>query len=178
MKKLKPLTEICLTTQLADLLGLEHWGINWEIDPIKNTVRELSTNTVFLLATPQEEEEYKKSLELKKLEEKRQKSHKYDNHPNVIIDYNNGDRWDEGLEHLKKGIVEMCEEAYYHFLEVLPPLRLNGWKFLTSEASHHNKNGEAVYIACTKKDGRYIATYASLKEFENSPIFEKDFKAL
>ena len=62
--------------------------------------------------------------------------------------------------------IETTEKMYWDMLEVLPPVRMDGRKFLVGEADHHNDAGEAVY-ACFKKIGsKFFARYLSIGQYQ------------
>lgn len=57
-------------------------------------------------------------------------------------------------------------EMYEEMLNVLPPIRWVGRRFLVGEPNHHNAQDEAVY-ACFKRWGNnYSAKYQTIREFE------------
>lgn len=78
--------------------------------------------------------------------------------------------WNELWDAMKEtptAWIETTETMYWEMLEVLPPVRMEGRKFLVGEADHDNERGEAVY-ACFKKVGeRFYARYLTIAQFAN-----------
>ena len=68
----------------------------------------------------------------------------------------------------------MTEEAYFYFMEVLPPKRMNHSSYLCSEAESANKHGEYIYLAATKIGAYYFAKHGTVKEFDSNKIFNKE----
>tara|TARA_R110000772_G_scaffold46279_3_gene105686 strand:+ start:71 stop:589 length:519 start_codon:yes stop_codon:yes gene_type:complete len=172
MIKLKPLSERPLSSQLYDLTG--KFFSSRDFEKVGDEVTELSTGTKFILATEQEEEAFKAQEKIRQAEEEEAKKHQHDDKNYPFIDYNNVERWKAGLKHAKtQGYpkTEMCEEAYWHFLECLPPLRMSGGQFVCSEPETHNSQGYAVYLCGAKEGKKYFAKYGTLKQFDSNQIF-------
>lgn len=170
--KLQPLNKTALSSQLYNLTGKFYSERDFKRDGEK--VIELSTGNIFFLPTREEEEQFKAEEEKRQEAEKLEKFHRHDGKNYPFIDYHNPERWKAGLNHLKNEghpKTEMCEDAYCHFLECVPPLRMKGAKFVCSEPFKHNNQGEAVYLCATKEDGKYFARYGTLKQFDSNQIF-------
>jgi len=92
-----------------------------------------------------------------------------------LIDYDNEDKWKEGLKEIQSDyskIVEMTEKAYNFFLNGMPPLRFNSVSFLTSEPYTHNNEGEAVYLAAIKTKNKYFAQMSTRNDYDNRKLFK------
>jgi hypothetical protein len=61
--------------------------------------------------------------------------------------------------------VETTQEMYYEMLGCVPPIRQKGGFFMVGEPTSHNENGEALYAAFNKNNGRFYAKYLTLSEF-------------
>jgi hypothetical protein len=179
MKKLKPLSQKPLYSQFYHIFGENY---NWNQDrldrkTVKGHVLDTETGDLYALATEEEETAYKAKKErvLKKLKERA--AHKYDHHPIPIIDYNNPERWKEGLKTAKDDMskaVEMCEEAYWHFLECVPPKVLEPGAYVCGEPYTHNSKGEPVYLCGIQGGKRYFAQYGTVKQFKNRELFKSN----
>lgn len=91
---------------------------------------------------------------------------------NYFMDFNNN-QWKDSLDAIYNGdIVEISEDVYDHFLGCVPPLIQEGPAFISSEASLHNENGQAVYIACIKKKDKYYAQHGTSEEFKKHYLFK------
>jgi len=172
--KLKPLAELPLSTQLDRLTGKCYTVQDFRREG--NTVIEIETGHVFEFATQAEEEAFK--AEKKRAEEAEAEAlrTKYDNHPNVIIDLHNEDRWREGLKLAESDFttaVEMTGAAYWHFLECVPPKRMERGAFVCGEPYTHNDKGEGVYLCGREIAGKHIAQYGTLKQFDNRELFKR-----
>jgi len=170
--KLQPLSQRALYSQLYDSIGYSHSDrFDRETDP--SQVLDKETGQVYIMPTEEEENVYKEEkARLDAIEEKR-KANLYNNHPNIIIDYNNSERWKEGLSELKKGgIVEMCEESFWHFLECVPPRRQGSNSYVSGEPYTHNSKGESVYLCGIHKGNKYYAQYGTVNEYENKKLFK------
>lgn len=72
--------------------------------------------------------------------------------------------WD-AMKETPSAWIETTEKMYWDMLEVLPPIRMDGRKFLVGEADHHNATGEPVY-ACFKRLGsKFFARYLSVAQY-------------
>jgi len=92
-----------------------------------------------------------------------------------FINFNNEQQWKEGLKHaLTTGfpVVEMCEDAYEHFLGCVPPKAHKGSAFMNSEPEHHNSRGQEVCIAGLERSGKYYAQYGTLNDFKTGAMFK------
>ena len=178
--KLKPLSESPLSTQLSNVTG-DGWNFadyeSVEGPRHDSIITHKKSGQQFLCCSLEEEEEgarlRKERAEEKEKIDKHIASHKYDTHPNIIIDYNNPERWNEGLEHCKKGnVTEMCEDSYWHFLECVPPMDMVGGSYCSGEPYTHNSEGQAVYLCGANKQGKYYAEYGTLSEFNSNKLFK------
>tara|TARA_R110002020_G_scaffold475112_1_gene708638 strand:+ start:24971 stop:25489 length:519 start_codon:yes stop_codon:yes gene_type:complete len=172
MIKLEPLSKTPLSSQLYNLT--DKFFSSRDFEKVGDEVTELSTGTKFILATEEEERAYKIKKEAAQEAEKLEKFHRHDNKKTPFIDYNNGDRWKAGLSHAKeKGYpkTEMCEDSYWHFLECVPPKRLQRTSFVCGEPYSHNNNGEGVYLCGIQEGERFFARYGTLKQFDSNKLF-------
>ena len=174
--KLKPLSENALFSQFYHLFGGSY---NWNHDRLDRSqekdgkIIDVETGQVYLLATEEEEQAFrdaKKEAEIKALEVARTK---YDYKTKPFIDYNNPERWRKGLDAVGDGeTVEMCEEAFDTFLESVPPKRMDGAAYCSGEPSHHNKQGQAVYLCGIRKENRYFAQNGTVSQFDKKELFK------
>lgn len=92
-----------------------------------------------------------------------------------FINYNNEQQWKAGLEHaLTSGfpVVEMCEDAYDHFLNCLPPKAHKGSSYMNAEPHHHDKQGIEICIAGLERGGKFYAQYGTLNAFTSGAMFK------
>ena len=174
--KLKPLCEKAFSSQLYNLTG-KFWN-DTDFDAPSGAlhgaiVTEIETGQKFILAT--HTEELKKKQEIKEAEQKAENeaAHSFDNHPNPIIDFHNRERWEIGMNILRKEnqIVEMCEDSYWHFLECVPPMFQNGNGFVNGDPYTHNAKGEAVYLCAIEIDDKFYACNGTIKQFMSGDLF-------
>jgi|GEM_PF-2746190 len=170
--KLQPLNKSALSSQLYNLTG----KFLSDSDFIRNNdeVIEISTGKKFCFPSQKEEEIFKAQDKIRMEKEKEEREHRHDNKTYPFIDLHNSERWRGGLDHAKtKGFpkTEMCEDAYWHFLECVPPKRMARGGFVCGEPHSHNSQGEAVYLCGTKEGNKYFAKYGTLKQFDSNKLF-------
>lgn len=171
--QLEPLAEKPLSSQLYWLTDNFYSDLHFERDLINNTVINKETKQVFKLASQTEEKLFKLKSKHKKELEEFTRLHKYDNYGKVIIDLHNKERWREGLKLAKEGnIVEMTEDAYYHFLECVPPKDFCRVSFVCGEPNDHNNKGEGIYLCGIKKGDKFYAQYGTVKEYREKQLFK------
>jgi len=170
--KLLPLSQKALYSQLFAFIGYSNHD-RFDRESKQGQVTDTETGQVYTLATAEEEDAYKQEkARLDAIEEAR-KANLYNDHPTPIIDYNNPTRWREGLDLLKEGrLIEMCEEAYWHFLECVPPRRQGGNSYVSGEPHHHNSENEAVYLCGIQRGEKYYAQYGTVKQYEKKELFK------
>lgn len=174
MTTLKPLSQRALSSQLYDLTGDYYNSFDYLREGEK--VIHIKTGKTFVFASPQMEEAYKILKAAKENFKKIKAHHKYDHHKGLIIDLNNSDRWRAGLDALKDDgstIIEMTKDAYWHFLECVPPRRMSTKSYIGGEPYTHNSEGQAVYLCGLERDGKFYAQYGTVKQFDNNEIFLK-----
>jgi hypothetical protein len=168
---LVPLAEKPLVSQI-------YWFTNdfhndFTFDNENRTVYFEQINLTFHLSSQTEEDLYKLKSKHKEELGEFTRLHKYDNYGKVIIDLHNTKRWSEGLKSAKEGnIVEMTEDAYYHFLECVPPKDFCGVSFVCGEPEDHNNKGEGIYLCGIKKGGKFYAQYGTVKEYRTKQLFK------
>jgi hypothetical protein len=69
--------------------------------------------------------------------------------------------------------VEINQENFYYFLEVLPPIRMKDTAFMVGECYTHDNVKGAMYDACITVDGRYFMRLAPLKSFDPSVYYQE-----
>jgi hypothetical protein len=174
---LKPFSEQVLSTQL-DKIHPENknYGCMWaEWENTNYGKFDPKTGNKYIYATPEEEKAYKVILKKEEQAQQEIRAHKYDHVKTPFIDYNNPERWRNGLnEALKEPFkaVEMCEDAYDHFMNCLPPKYFNGSLYMNSEPHHHTNKGEEVCIAGIARKGKYFAQYGTLAELKQNKMFQ------
>ena len=64
--------------------------------------------------------------------------------------------------------VQIDDEMYFYFLEVLPPRKMTGYGFLVGEPYTHNSQGEGVYECFLESlNNKYFyAGLKTVKEFQ------------
>ena len=179
--KLKPLTMIALSSQLYRLTGGDFYSDrNFMSEDgsepnakCENILIHKPTGRRFQLATQEQEEKAKEFKNQLRIEADARAKNKYNHILSPFIDYNNSNRWEQGLNALEGGkIIEMCEDAYYNFLESVPPKRMERGAYCSGEPSHHNKEGQAVYICGLERKGKFYAQYGTVKQFESRELFK------
>ena len=171
--QLLPLAEKPLNSQL-----FWHFGNFVNSDDLLTGSKEayhVDKGISFFYASEEEETVYKEAKAEAERKEAERKAHEYDNHPNIIIDLHNHQRWEEGLKAAKSKpfpVVEMTKEAFWHFLECVPPKRYERVAFLCGEPYTHNSKGEGVYLGGIEKRGKYYAQYGTIKQFDNKEMFK------
>ena len=173
--KLEPLSKFALSTQI-DRLHPDDFRLNFmdfirEADKMTNPIN----GDVYLFASQEEETAYKEEAKRLKEIEDEAKKHKYDHIKTPFIDFNNSERWRNGLnEAQKKGfpVVEMCEDAYYHFLECVPPKIMQGSFYMCSEPHHHNSKGQEICIAGLRVKDKYYAQYGTRQDYKERKMFK------
>ena len=180
--KLKPLSEGPFFSQMYWLFGERHTVRDDDFETFLlqpgATLVHKKSGRRFLLATAEEEIAYKLKKQEEEYAEKERLSHLYDNYPHTIIDLHNPERWKKGLDALKDnwfgsaGAVEMTEDAYDHFLNCLPPVRMEGSAFVAGEPFTHDSDGRSVYLCAVGKNRKYFAQYGTVKMFEERSLFK------
>lgn len=67
--------------------------------------------------------------------------------------------------------IEITEDQYDYYLEVLPPIDRHNGKFLVGEASdHHALTGKPRYQACLEQDGKYYQSNRPLTREELAKV--------
>lgn len=90
-----------------------------------------------------------------------------------FINYNDRQQWEEGLKALDSGaMVEMCEDAFNHFLNCVPPRRMQSTSFVCGEPNDCNSKGENIYLCAIKKGGKYYAQHGTVKQYDKRNLFK------
>lgn len=82
----------------------------------------------------------------------------------------NREEWEDMLKQVKKdGIVQVDDNVYWHFLEVLPPLCMNnarggGNAFLSSEPYTYTDHG-ATYYGGIEQGNKYFLYYGTKNDY-------------
>ncbi len=170
--KLKPLSEKALYSQLFAFIGYSDHD-RFDRETKQGQVLDTQTGQVYILPTAEEEHAYKQEkARLDAIEEAR-KANLYNNHPNPIIDYNNPTRWRQGLDKLREGeLIEMCEEAFWHFLECVPPRRQGTNSYVSGEPYTHNSKNQPVYLCGIQRGEKYFAQYGTVQQYESKELFK------
>lgn len=173
--KLEPLNKTPLNSQLREKTDCPWGQMEYEGKAVHGgIITHVESGMKFQLASLEEEDSYKAEKLALRLKEAEELSHKYDGYENPIIDYNNETRWKKALDYLHEEpfrVVEMCEEAFWHFLECVPPRIFERTAYASGEAYDHNNNGEGIYLCALKSDGKYYAQMGTLKEFRKRSLF-------
>lgn len=174
---LQPFSQKVLSTQLDNIHPEnKNFGCMWA-DWINTSYGKFDpkTGNKYIYASKEEEQAHKEILKEKEEKAQEIKAHKYDHIKTPFIDFNNPDRWREGLnEALKEPFkpVEMCEDAYYHFMECVPPKIMNGSFYMCSEPHHHTNRGQEVCIAGIERKGKFFAQYGTREDIRNKIMFQ------
>jgi hypothetical protein len=80
------------------------------------------------------------------------------------IENNKRKEWANMLESFRAGnITEITEEAYYRFLEDVPPLKMGNTWFFMGEPYSHTNAGTPVHLKCWFEGGKYYGQYQEVK---------------
>ena len=173
---LEPLNKTPLSNQLFKLTGKGYNSLDFEMKD--GRVFELRTDNVYILASKEEEDAAIALKKAEKAKEEEELSHKYDHIDYPFIDLNNRDRWRKGLNAAqvkvdgKYPVIEMCEDAYWHFLECVPPAAMESGAYLCGEPYCHNSEGKGVFLGGIERNGKWFAQYGTVKEFRSRQMFK------
>lgn len=172
---LKPFSQKALSSQLYNLTGKHYNSHDFTSLGLGRDTMEISTGNIFIAATMEQENSYKEKVKRIKAIKEHAKKHKFDHINYPFIDYNNPDRWKAGLNEAKKfpyKAIEMCEEAYYNFLECVFPKRMDGPAYVCGEPYTHNNKGIAIYLCGIERNNKFYAQYGTVKEFDQRKLFK------
>lgn len=171
MIQLQPLSKRPLSSQLYDHTG-DHYNDIY-FDKVNDTLTHKSTGKRFKMPSLESENLFKAQKSwVDKVKETYLKN-RYIDKKEPFISYHNSEQWKEGLKALENGgVVEMCEDAFWHFCECVPPKIYERNSFVCGEAHHHNNNGKAVYLCAIEKDGKYYAQHGTIEQYRNRELFK------
>lgn len=92
-----------------------------------------------------------------------------------LINDENHEEWRKALNFIYADftkIVEMTENAYWHFLECVPPKIQERNCYLSGEAYTHNSKGEGVYLSAIEKNNKFYAQMGTIKDFRERKLFK------
>lgn len=174
--QLEPLNKTPLSTQIDRIYPNVHKGSYWsEFIRFETHYINPDTGDKLIFATPEQEQQAKEDMKQEEARRQEARANKYNHIKGIFLHVDNHKQWSEGIKELNKPerpTVEISEESYDYFLNVLPPLKWIGNTFIVREANRTNAKGQNIYTVCTMIQGRYFAQQGTVQEYNENKLFK------